>query len=460
MDKNKWFKFIFFIFLLYDAAFCRGVFAEEVLTWDNCVNEALKNHPDLISAREEVKQAKADKNITRSALLPQITSQVSAGKSQTDPKKQTDTYSYGVTGEQLIFDGFKTAGDIKAASETLSAQEYNYAVVSSNIRLNLRSAFVSLLRAQELISLTEEIASRRKQNFELVQLRYEAGREHKGALLTAQADLAEAEFEVTQAKRNLSLAQRELTKELGRRRKTPVEVKGDFDINKVNSVRDSTPEADDTPSFNGTISNGVNADEPAASPQLQGGGPDFESLADTTPFLKELIAKKESARFSYNSAQADFFPQVYLSGSFGRTYSAWPPKNNDWSTRVTLSFPIFEGTSKIDKVSKAKSQLRQAQADELSGRDSVIFTLEEAWNNFQDAIDTVEVRNKFVEADYERAKIAGAQYSTGLITFDDWIIIENNLITAKKSSLDAQSDLLIAEADWVQAKGGILDYEK
>ena len=424
MRKMKRPSLIFFVCLLY-AVLTAKASAEEMLTWEDCVDEALKNHPDLVSAMEKVKQARADKDITLSTALPQISSQASGKTSKSVTGQTQDSYSYSVTGKQAVFDGFKTASDIGAASETINAKNYDYAVTSSNIRLNLRTAFVTLLRAQQLTSLTEEIGSRRKQNLELVQLRYEAGREHKGALLTAQADLAQAEFEVAQAKRNLSFAQRELTKELGRGEKVPIKAKGTFDIKEVNRRE-----------------------------------PDFESLADTTPFLKELIAQKEIARFNYSSAQADFFPQVYLNGSLGRTSSSWPPQDDEWSGGLTVSFPIFEGGSRIAKVSKAKSQLNQAHADERSGRDSVILTLEETWKNFHDAIDTVSVKKKFLEATQERAKIASAQYSTGLIAFNDWIIIEDNLVSAKKAYLDAQANLLIAEANWIQAKGGTLDYEE
>jgi len=424
MRKMKGSSLIFFVCLLC-AVLAAEASAEEILTWKDCVDEALKNHPDLVSAMEKVKQARADKDTTLSTALPQISSQVTGKTSKSVTGQTQDSYSYSVTGKQAVFDGFKTASDIAAASETINATNYDYAVTSSNIRLNLRTAFVTLLRAQQLTSLTEEIGSRREQNLELVQLRYEAGREHKGALMTAQADLAQAEFEVGQAKRNLSLAQRELTKELGRGEKVPIEVKGNFDIKEINQRE-----------------------------------PDFESLADTTPFLKELIAKKEAARFSYNSAQADFFPQVYLNGSLGKTSSSWPPQDDEWSAGLTVSLPIFEGGSRIAKVSKAKSQLSQAQADERSGRDSVILTLEETWKNFQDAIDTVSVKKKFLEATQERAKIATAQYSTGLVAFNDWIIIEDNLVSAKKAYLDAQANLLIAEANWIQAKGGTLDYEE
>ena len=77
---------------------------------------------------------------------------------------------------------------------------------------------------------------------------------------------------------------------------------------------------------------------------------------------------------------------------------------------------------------------------------------------FQD-IDMVEVKQKFLEAAQERAKITQSQYSTGLISFDNWTIIEDDLVSTRKSFLDSKADALIAQAYWVQAKGGTLDYD-
>ncbi len=59
----------------------------------------------------------------------------------------------------------------------------------------------------------------------------------------------------------------------------------------------------------------------------------------------------------------------------------------------------------------------------------------------------------------ERSKIAQAQYSIGLVTFDNWTIIEDNLVKAKNNYLDAQAAALLAEAKWIQAKGETLEYD-
>ena len=402
-----------------------SAYSQDTLTWQECVLIAIDNNPDLVSAFEEVKQAMADKDISLSPMLPQLDSEVVAGRQKSSKGVKTNTYSYGMSGSQLVFDGFKTASDITGASKIVQAEQYNYAVVSSNIRLRLRSAFVALMRSQELILITEEIAKRRKQNLELVKLRYEGGREHRGALLTAEADMAQAEFEIAQAKRSVSLAQRELFKELGLSKTSQTNAKGDFLISKDYSSK-----------------------------------PDIDYLAENTPFLQELIFRKEAARYNLNSKEADFFPKVYLNGSMGRTDDSWLPRDDEWSAGARVTFPLFEGGRRISEASKAKSQLRQAGADEKSGHDSVLITLERAWKDLQDAITNVYVQKKFIEAALERAKITRAQYSTGLASFNDWIIIEDNLVKAQKAYLNTQADMLVAEAYWIQAIGGTLQYDE
>ncbi|MBN3038691.1 MAG: TolC family protein [Candidatus Omnitrophica bacterium] len=414
-----------FIILLCFLMYIKGASADEALTWQECVQKALEHNPALSSAAESVKQSQADSAIALSSMLPEVSSEGSGRTAKSAGSDEQDAYGYSVSGRQLIFDGFSSYNELKDADEALKAAEYNYAVTSSDTRLDLKSAFVNLLKVEQLIQLTEDIAQRRNQNLELVKLRYEAGREHKGSLLTAEADLAQANFEATQAKRSLNLAQREMIKQLGLSDMQSVKVQGDFEVEEDCQAK-----------------------------------PDFELLADSTPFLKELIAEKEAARYNLRSNKGSFFPEIYLGATVGKSGANWEPRDTGWSANVSVSLPLFEGGSRIAGLKKAQSQFRQAKEDLRSGRDSVLYVLEEAWIDFQDSIDKVQVEKKYLDATEERAKIAQAQYSTGLITFDDWTIIEDALVSDKKAYLNSLADALIAEAYWVQAKGGTLEDEK
>lgn len=422
----RYFK-LFSILILFCLASSGRVEAEEVLTWGDCIKEAAKNHPDLIAAQETVKQSQASKQQTASGLFPQITADASGATAKTagsSGSATADTYSYGVSATQLFFDGTKTINNLRAASEDISAAKQGFKFTSTTVRFRLRSAFIDLLKAQEKLRITEEIYNIRRDNLELITLRYGSGLEHKGALLTAEADLAQAKYGISKTRREVEVAQREMVKEMGRKQLTAMYAKGDF------QVKDSALEK-----------------------------PDFQALAKNNPSLQQLIAQKRSAEFSLKSAYANFFPQLTGSAGANRTGSHWTPTGDQYNLGLALSLPLFEGGLRLAQVSQASALVKQLQENERSTLDGAILTLQQTWAALQDALENVNVQYKVLIATQERSKIAQAQYSIGLVSFDNWTIIEDNLVKAKSNYLDAQAAALLAEAKWIQAKGETLEYD-
>jgi outer membrane protein TolC len=113
---------------------------------------------------------------------------------------------------------------------------------------------------------------------------------------------------------------------------------------------------------------------------------------------------------------------------------------------------------KTAQLEQAKALYKQYEADERSARDAVIYTLEDTWAALQDNVESVGVEEKFLQATQVRSNIAEAQYSLGLMQFDNWTIIEDDLVQSKKSLLNARANALYAEANWIQAKGETLEY--
>ncbi|MEW5758248.1 MAG: TolC family protein [Candidatus Omnitrophota bacterium] len=423
----------FFLKLLIVIIVCslhNRVIAEEMLTWHDCIKEAAKNNPDLIAAEEQVRQSQAAKTITASTLYPQLNTNVNAARAESAPSstsansRTTNTFAYGLTASQLLFDGLKTINSVRAATETIKAFQENFRFTSAAVRFKLRSAFINLLTAQEMLRIAQEIYDIRKKDLKLITLQYLSGLEHKGALLTAEADAASANYNIVQAERELKVAQRELIKEMGWLEFKPIRVDGNFE------VKDSAKQK-----------------------------PNFENIAKNNPSLKEAIAQVDSAGFSLKSTYGSFFPTISGNAGINKTGAHWPAPNRQWNAGVALSLPLFEGGLRMAQVAQAKAFLRQLKENQRSTEDSIIVALEQAWAELQDALDLVEVERKYLIANEERSKIAQAQYSTGFISFDNWIIIEDNLVRSKKAFLDIQASALLAEANWIQAKGETLEYE-
>ena len=399
--------------------------AEESVSWEQCEREAVKAHPDLYSALAVMQQAEADKRITQGALLPQLSLGINSSESGTIKTgiSSSSALSYSLSAQQLLYDGCKTFNQMASNAEAIKAAQHNYDAVSANVRFALRSAFTQLLKAQELVGLAGEIASRRQNNVRLISLRYQGGREHIGSLRQAEADLAQAQFEVSHAKRGLVLAETVLASALDRNTHQPLRVQGAF---KVSDLTDRKP--------------------------------DLAQLAKNNPLFQQLDSKSKAARFDLDVARSAFSPQLYLTSSVGRgAFDRLPTDAVDWSAGVTVSVPIYQGGSGRARFAKASAVLSQQNAQEKSGYLLLFNALELSWKSFQDTRQSVLVQNKQLLAANERSKIANAQYSNGLVTFNDWLIIENNLVNAKKNLLNAEADMLLAEAQWIQSKGGALE---
>lgn len=413
---------------LLSIVFFAGSFSQagaiEQLSWQDCLREAAKNHPDLIAAQEDVLQGQEAKKIIASAGLPQISADLGASTSNSSNAGSTKSFDYGVSASQLLFDGTKTTSNIHAAAEDIKVAKENFRFTSTQVRLRLRSAFIDLLRAQELISLTQEIYNLRKSNLELITLRYESGTEHKGALLTAKANISQSLFEINQAQRGLETAQRRLIKELGRSEFVPVTVRGDFEVGFAEGIT-----------------------------------PDFDRFAEKNPSLLKVKAQKNAAAFSITANRGNFWPEVLLDGGVGKSENEWPPHKRSSSGGIRVSVPLFSGGANIARVEQAKSVYRQLEQEERSIKDGIILALQTSWSSFADAVEKVKVQKDFLLAIEERSKIAQAQYSVGLISFDNWTIIEDDLVSSRKSFLDVQAAALSAEANWIQAKGETLEYE-
>jgi len=417
-------KTVVFISLLFFAACGPSARAEEVLTWEDCIKEAARNHPDLISAAEAIKENEAAKKISASGEYPQVDAGISGSTTKTGGRGSVESYSTSVTGTQLIFDGKKTINDVKAAGENIQAAKYSFRYTSSGVRQALRSAFVNLLKAQEMIRITREIYEIRRGNLELITLRYESGLEHKGALLTAEANLAQAQYNINAAVYDLQVCRRNLIKELGRDKWAELKVNADFTVKST------------------------------ALEQV-----DLEALAERNPQVLKLVAQKNAAEFNLRSVYGNYAPSVSVNASAGKSGTTFLPQTTAKSAGFSLSMPIFEGGLRAAQVAQAEASLNQIKENIRSAQDSVIATLEQYRASLLEAIDNVEVQKKSLLATEERSKISEAQYSIGTITFDSWTIIEDNLVSAKRSYLNAQAEALLAEANWIMAKGETLEYE-
>ncbi len=397
----------------------------ETLGWDNVFSEGRQKNPRIISAGKSLESAKLSYWNAYTNLLPRLSAGAGWGRSSSvmsleslaEDMNATEEINYRISASIPLFTGFRNLSTLKKQKSEFMAEKSRYKRTVSNTVYDLKTAFAGLLYAQKMISLSEEILSRRKENSEIVKLRYEAGREDKGAYLRSEADLYQSEYEFSRAQRNMKVGQSGLLKEMGR------------DVFKVIAV---------TGTFNTCLPEVV---------------PPFRELLVNVPDY--LIAKYmvDSSIHNLKYCRADYYPNVSLSGSSSKAGSSWPPDRDWWNMGVNISYPFFTGGREIINVKIAKVNKAKSEENFISTKQEVIFNLEDIYNKFVDAAENVRVRQKYFLASQERAKITMVRYINGLTSYQEWNIIENEFISSRKSLLDARHNAFLAGAAWKRTLG-------
>ncbi|MDO9541116.1 MAG: TolC family protein, partial [Kiritimatiellia bacterium] len=129
------------------------------------------------------------------------------------------------------------------------------------------------------------------------------------------------------------------------------------------------------------------------------------------------------------------------------------PHNKSWSVGTSIGLDIFNGGQTIFALRAAHAQQRSTEAQLTSADNTIYSTLEEKFTNWQNADDRVRLQAQLLEAAEVRMEIARIKYSNGLMTFQDWDYIENELITNQKNMLSTERNAIIAQAEWEKAVG-------
>lgn len=394
--------------------------------------EAALNNPDLAAAREQVNKAKAESKAAYTDFFPRLSANMGynaansaiVGDGVVDSPNNRGTQQQLSIGPQLnqnIFSGFRTTGLYQKSREDLRAAEANYALVKSQVSYALKTAFARVVYNQRLIKLNRSIVERRLQNMRLVELRFQGGRENKGSFLRSEAQHKQAVFDVDRAEQDRRVALAELAKAIGQNELAPLEVKGDFKY--------KPPEKT----------------------------PDFEALAVGTPSYAQASAQAGAAKSSVKVAKSEAFPSVDGVASFSRIRNDWQTDINRWTAGVNLSYPFLNGGRTYYEIKSARAEQRRSDQALKSTNQDVLFNLKKAYADFSNSIEAIDVQKKLLEAAETRAEIARSQYANGLMSYQDWDIIENELINTQKTLLASLQAAVVAEAAWEQAQGkGIL----
>jgi len=407
-------------FLLLGWALAAWAGPPTVLDWQSCVQEAAANNSGLRTARANLNAAAYSAKGAYSGYLPQL----SAGASYDDisgnivnTNASQATYNTSVSLTQNLFAGYQDQAKVAQGAANREAATASLAVTKAQLSQDLKDAFIGLKYAQDNVLLTEQIMNRLEENLRLVELRFESGNENKGSFLLTKASLTQARYDHTQAQQDLVSAQSQLARVLGRSSSGPLEVRGDI---------------------------------PVTEPGM---APDFQQIVRQIPDYQQVAAQQKFAEAGVTLARSSLYPSLDLSGSVGRTGDNWFPNDTRRAVALNLNVPLYSGGKDYYATKSAVSSLEAASSTTDSTEQQLLVKLHQTYAAYIASVERLKVSQAFLDAATTRAEIARSKYNNGLMSFEDWDTIENDLIQRQKTFLLSRRDRVAAEAAWEQAQG-------
>lgn len=403
--------------LTLSTAFGRPPQPDSILVWSDCLSIAIKNNPELASSRLSLEASKSTLEGSRNGLFPQL----GLAESYHGPGNSPGS-SHWQTQASVNLNVWSNAenANIKTFRTFVTQALANQRQTASLLRFNLRKAFVQLYFVQKTIEVSKRIVQMRQESAQLVSLRYNSGRESKGSMLKARAQLLQAQADLSQALRDLRTNQKNMNAQLGLESFSPFTI--------ISTLEASPP---------GNI--------PANELDLLELRPD---VIHQMAVVNTMEATLEQVRSTYwPNLTAGFTENLYGASSLA---SGW---------NVVLSYPLFGNgpTSAHYSILVAKYNLEKAKQDLRSIREQAIVDIETSWSQYAGFYEQSGVSNALLEAARQRNDEANIRYNSGLMTYDGWEIIASERIDLERQVVQAQLNVLNAEAAWEKTLGKQLE---
>ena len=383
-----------------------------------------QNNRDLVAARKNRETAHYNYRGAYAGFLPQVTAGMNytQGNSATTAQlasqnNKYELYSASLGVSQNIFSGLSDYYKIKIARAGAELSEATFHQTSARALYELKAAWALLALAKKQHELALETQKRRQDNMKMISLRFSSGTENKGSLLLAQSYRAQADRDVNQSLRQKINAETELRRVLYLPDNTEIILSGG-------------PEVKNPP-------------EEAMLPEL----------AKKTPEYRQALAQELNAEATADQSISPFFPTLTASGSLFRQGADFFPQGDRWSVNVGVSYPLFSGGKDYYALKANKSAFEAAKQNRESVGAQRVSKLQQALQTYRAAVENARVSESLLGASTVRAQIARVKYMSGLLSFDQWDIIENELINRQKDALQTRYDLEVAQAVWEQTRG-------
>lgn len=396
------------------------------LTIEECLASAMANNPDLTAAREMVNAQRSTIGQAESTGRPQMSagSSYTRGGSGLSSQSNSGSYSTSITVDQSISDWGRRQAKVRGAQLSTEASSQDYYGTIQQVIQDVYSAYYGLNKSVR----ENEVAKSRYSNFEKrlkwAKAFYEVGTKPKIEVTKAEADLAASQLAVVKSSASAQQYKAALASAMGI---PALPIEGAADILGYQNW---------TISFDDAVARAM-TDRP------------------------ELLAKARRVEYAGTNLTVQMkglSPSLSASAGYD-VYGSSPTDENEWSTKLSLNVPITDGGLTKSKTDQARAELKTAEAELLSLKNSVTLEIRQALESLREAKEALTSSQEAERSAKATLDLAQGRYAAGVgdnLEISDAI---DSYALARSNTVTALYDCKMAQLDVEKAMGG-LQYDK
>ena len=183
------------------------------------------------------------------------------------------------------------------------------------------------------------------------------------------------------------------------------------------------------------------------------------------PDLMQRVAQLRAAGSEIKAARTAYLPELRLEGSGGinKTYGqqdqlpgVYSPNQEFWTARFSLTWTLFDGFERENRLARAKAEQKQAAAEVDAMRDQIENDVWAAYSTARTALRQQKAAAALLDAASSSYSAALQSYSYGVRSQIDVVSAQRALAAARTVDVSARTQLLTGVAALAFQNGDLL----
>jgi outer membrane protein len=427
------------------AGLCPSLSPAETI--ESALVKAYQNNPQLNAQRASVRAVDEGVPQALSGYRPRVAVTSTVGEQYTDvtaksvgvtppppgqpgPSKQTATYtgisgtttpwSYGVTGQQTLYNGFQTANRTRAAESQVSAAREGLRVLEQSVLLTAATSYMDVLRDTASLEVQRSNVRVLQETLRQTNDRFQVGEVTRTDVAQAEAQLAAGQSAMLAAESTLNTSRANFRQVIG--------------VDPVNLAPGSP----------------VDRFSPRTLPAA------IDSGLVENPNVTAAMYGIDVAHLQVKINEGALYPTFAVQGSAQQSsYVLTSSTPLSWNASVvgTLTVPIFQGGSEYSLIRQSKETLGQQRLNLDLVRTQTRQQVVQAWGQNEAAKAQVQAANSQVYSSEVALNGVREEARVGQRTTLDVLNAQQALVNARIALVTAQHDRVVASYNVLAASG-------